>query len=51
MVENQPKVNHKIIGFSMITGASYITIFIIAISMLEYPTTFGIPETYWEIDE
>ena len=41
----------KIIGFSAITGASYVAIFIIAILMLEYPTAFGIPETYWEIDE
>jgi hypothetical protein len=41
----------KIIGFGAITGVSYVVIFIIAILMLEYPTTFGIPETYWEIDE
>jgi len=41
----------KIIGFSAITGASYVVIFIIAILMLNYPTTFGIPETYWEIAE
>ncbi len=41
----------KIIGFSAITGASYVVIFIIAFLMLEYPTMFGISETYWEIDE
>jgi len=41
----------KIIGFSVITGASYVVIFIIAILMLNYPTTFGISETYWEIAE
>jgi hypothetical protein len=41
----------KIIGFGAITGASYVTIFIIAILMLDYPTMFGIPETYWEISE
>ena len=41
----------KIIGFGAITGASYVAIFIIAILMLEYPTTFGITETYWEINE
>jgi hypothetical protein len=41
----------KIIGFSAITTASYVTIFIIAVLMLNYPTVFGIPETYWEISE
>ena len=41
----------KIIGFSAITTASYVAIFIIAILMLNYPTIFGIPETYWEISE
>ena len=41
----------KIIGFSAITVASYVTIFIIAILMLNYPTIFGIPETYWGISE
>jgi len=41
----------KIIGFSAITIASYVTIFIIAILMLNYPTMFGIPETYWETSE
>jgi len=38
----------KIIVFSAITAASYIGIFIIAILMLNYPTVFGIPETYWD---
>ena len=38
----------KIIGFSVITGASYAVIFIIAILMLNYPTLFGITESYWE---
>ena len=38
----------KIIGFSGIVGASYILIFIIAFLMVEYPTMFGIPETYWD---
>ena len=37
----------KIIVFCGITTASYVVIFIIAILMLNYPTTFGIPETYW----
>ena len=41
----------KIIVSCGIIGASYIAIFIIAFLMLEYPTMFGIPETYWEIDE
>ena len=41
----------KIIVFSGIVAASYIVIFIIAFLMLEYPSSFGIPETYWEIDE
>ena len=41
----------KIIVFSAITGASYVVIFIIAFLMLEYPTMFGMSETYWEIDE
>jgi hypothetical protein len=41
----------KIICFSAITIASYVAIFIIAILMLNYPTVFGIPETYWEISE
>ena len=41
----------KIMGFSAITGASYGVIFIIAILMLNYPTMFGIPETYWDIVE
>ena len=40
----------KIIGFSTITGACYVAIFIIAILMLEYPSTFGLPEKYWETD-
>ena len=38
----------KIIVFCGIIAASYIGIFIIAILMLNYPTVFGIPETYWE---
>ena len=38
----------KIIVFSAITAASYIGIFIIAILMLNHPTVFGIPETYWD---
>jgi len=38
----------KIIVFCGITTASYVVIFIIAILMLNYPTTFGIPETYWD---
>jgi len=41
----------KIIGFSAITAVSYFTIFIIAILMLNYPTIFDIPKTYWEISE
>jgi len=41
----------KIIVFSGIVTAAYIVIFIIAFLMLEYPSSFGIPETYWEIDE
>ena len=41
----------KIIGFGAITAASYVTIFIIAVLMLNYPTVFGIPETYWKISE
>ena len=41
----------KIIGFSAITAASYVTIFIIAILMLNYPTIFDIPKTYWDISE
>lgn len=41
----------KIIGLSAITGVSYTVIFIIAVLMLNYPTMFGIPETYWEIVE
>lgn len=41
----------KIIVSCGIITASYIVIFIIAFLMLEYPSTFGIPETYWEIDE
>ena len=41
----------KIIVFSGIVAAAYIVIFIIAFLMLEYPSTFGIPETYWETDE
>jgi len=38
----------KIIVLCGIIGASYIAIFIIAFLMLEYPTSFGIPETYWD---
>ena len=38
-----------IIGFSVMVAASYGAIFIIAILMLNYPTIFGIPETYWEV--
>ena len=38
----------KIIGFSGIVAASYILIFIIAFLMVEYPTMFGISETYWD---
>jgi len=41
----------KIIGLSAITGVSYTIIFIIAVLMLNYPTLFDIPETYWEIVE
>ena len=41
----------KIIGFSAITAVSYGIIFIIAILMLNYPSNFGLPETYWRIDE
>ena len=41
----------KIIVSCGIISTSYIAIFIIAFLMLEYPSTFGIPETYWEIDE
>jgi len=41
----------KIIILSGITATTYFVIFVVAILMLEYPTTFGIPETYWEIDE
>lgn len=41
----------KIIVSSVIIGVSYVVIFIIAILMLNYPTMFGIPETYWKIDE
>jgi len=37
----------KIIVFSGIVTASYIGVFTIAILMLNYPTVFGIPETYW----
>ncbi len=44
-------IKSKIILFSGIVIASYVAIFIIAILMLEYPTVFGISETYWEIDE
>ena len=44
-------IKSKIIIFCGIIGVSYITIFIIAFLMLEYPTMFGIPENYWEIDE
>ena len=38
----------KIIVSCSIIGVSYIVIFIIAFLMLEYPATFGIPETYWD---
>ncbi|WP_371504272.1 hypothetical protein [Nitrosopumilus adriaticus] len=38
----------KIIAFSSIVAASVIVIFIIAFLMLEYPSIFGIPESYWE---
>ena len=41
----------KIIVLCGIIGLSYIAIFIIVFLMLEYPTMFGIPENYWEIDE
>ena len=41
----------KIIGFTAITVTSYITIFIVAILMLNYPTIFDIPETYWKLSE
>ena len=41
----------KIIVSCGIVGVSYVAIFIIAFLMLEYPAMFGIPETYWEIDE
>ncbi|MDH3656831.1 MAG: hypothetical protein OEM77_01675 [Nitrosopumilus sp.] len=41
----------KIIVSCGIIGGSYAVIFIIAILMLNYPTVFGIPETYWEIDK
>ena len=41
----------KILVFSGIVAASYVVIFIIAFLMLEYPSTFGIPENYWETDE
>jgi len=41
----------KIIVFSGIVAVAYIVIFIIAFLMLEYPSIFGIPETYWVIDE
>ena len=41
----------KIIVSCGIIGISYVAIFIIAFLMLEYPAMFGIPETYWEIDE
>ncbi len=44
-------IKSKIIGFSAITGVSYVVIFIIAVLMLNYPIMFGIPETYWEIVE
>ena len=40
----------KIVVFSGIVAASYIAIFIIAFLMLEYPSTFGIPENYLELD-
>ncbi|MDH3678089.1 MAG: hypothetical protein OEQ12_07300 [Nitrosopumilus sp.] len=38
----------KIIVFSGIVAAAYIVIFIIAFLMLEYPSTFGISETYFD---
>ena len=41
----------KIIVLCGIIGLSYVVIFVIAFLMLEYPTMFGIPETYWEIDK
>ncbi len=41
----------KIIVSCSVIGASYIVIFIIAFLMVEYPPIFGIPETYWEIDQ
>ena len=41
----------KIIVFCAIIAASYVIIFIIAILMLEYPTIFGIPESYWDIEQ
>lgn len=44
-------IKSKIIVSCAIIGVSYTVIFIIAFLMLEYPDMFGIPETYWEIDE
>lgn len=44
-------IKRKIIVSCVIIGVSYIAIFIIAFLMLEYPTIFGIPETYWVTDE
>lgn len=41
----------KIIVFCAIITAAYVVIFVIAILMLEYPTVFGIPETYWDTGE
>ena len=41
----------KIIVFCAIIAASYVVIFIIAILMLEYPSVFGIPESYWDIEQ
>ena len=44
-------IKSKIIVSCGIIGISYVVIFVIAFLMLEYPTLFGIPDTYWEIDE
>jgi len=41
----------KILISCGIIGVAYVLIFIIAILMLNHPTTFGIPETYWDIEQ
>lgn len=38
----------KIIVSCGLVGISYATIFVVAFLMLEYPTMFRIPETYWD---